>query len=95
MALLEIPPVKKLIATVCLEESTAKLVDQYAAFLKAPADDVVNKALEYVFTKDKEFQQFRENNVDAKGQRPLRVKPLVSNATGERRGPKPGSATAR
>ena len=95
MPLLEITPVKKLTATVSLEESTAKLVDQYAAFLKAPADDVVNKALEYVFTKDKEFQQFRENNRDAKSQRPLRVKPIVSSETGKRRGPQPGTAAGR
>ena len=94
MALLEITPVKKLTATVCLEESTAKLVDQYAAFLKAPADDVVNKALEYVFAKDKEFQQFRDSNADARTPRPLRVKPLVSSVTGNRRGPKPGKAAA-
>ena len=89
MALLEITPVKKLTATVCLEESTAKLVDQYAAFLKAPADDVVNKALEYVFAKDKEFQQFRDSNADARTARPLRVKPLASSAkaTGAARSP--------
>ena len=92
MALLEITPVRKLTATVCLEESTAKLVDQYAAFLKAPADDVVNKALEYVFGKDNEFQQFRDSNADARTARPLRVKPLASSVEGNRRGPKPGKA---
>ncbi len=51
MPLLEVTQIKKLIATVSLEESTAKQVDQYAAFIKAPADEVVNSALEYVFGK--------------------------------------------
>ena len=31
-------------------------VDQYAAFIKASADVVVDKALNYVFAKDRDFQ---------------------------------------
>jgi len=46
MPLLEVTQIRKLTATVLLEESTAKQVDQYAAFIKAPADEVVNCALE-------------------------------------------------
>ncbi len=33
-------------------------VDQYAAFIHASADDVVDKALNYVFSKDRDFQDF-------------------------------------
>ena len=55
MPLLSIQASKKVETTVRLEESTAKRVDQYAHFAKASADDVVNQALEYVFTKDKDF----------------------------------------
>jgi hypothetical protein len=58
MPLLEITTSRKVTATVSLEEPTANLVNQYAAFTRVAADDVVNKALEYVFTKDKDFQKF-------------------------------------
>ena len=58
MALFEVPQIRYVQATIRLEESTATQVDQYAAFLHAPADDVVDKALAYVFAKDREFQQF-------------------------------------
>ena len=52
MPLLEITTSRKVTATVSLEEPTANLVNQYAAFTRVAADDVVNKALEYVFAKD-------------------------------------------
>ncbi|MFP5209484.1 MAG: hypothetical protein ACLGRW_09360 [Acidobacteriota bacterium] len=58
MPLLEIVQTTHVNATVRLEESTAALVDQYAAFLHAPADEVVDKALAYVFSKDRDFQDF-------------------------------------
>ena len=58
MALFEVPQIRYVQATIRLDESTATQVDQYAAFLRAPADDVVDKALAYVFAKDREFQQF-------------------------------------
>lgn len=75
MPLLSVTASKKIDTTIRLEESTAKLVDQYAAFLKASsADDVVNKALEYVFTKDKDFQQHLEQNPNARVPSLLRVK---------------------
>jgi hypothetical protein len=35
------------------------MIDRYAAFLKVSADEVVDKGMEYIFTKDKEFQQSR------------------------------------
>ena len=41
-----------------LDESTAAQIDQYAAFLHASADEVVDKALAYVFAKDRDFQEF-------------------------------------
>jgi hypothetical protein len=39
--------------------------------MKASADDVVNKALEYVFSKDGDFQQFLQNTTDAAPLDPL------------------------
>jgi hypothetical protein len=58
MPLLEINLSHYLNATVRLDEITAEQVDQYAAFVHASADDVVDKALNYVFSKDRDFQDF-------------------------------------
>ena len=58
MALLEITQSRQITATIRLEEKTAVQVDQYAAFIHASADDVVNHALDYVFSKDRDFQEY-------------------------------------
>ena len=58
MPLLEISQCHYITATIRLEETTAAQIDQYAAFLHAAADEVVDKALNYVFTKDREFQEY-------------------------------------
>lgn len=92
MPLLEVTQVKKLTATVLLEESTAKQVDQYAAFIKAPADEVVNSALEYVFGKDRDFQTFRTQNPNPKTSDALRVRKPIDATMGKRRGRKPANA---
>jgi hypothetical protein len=56
MPLLEINQIRHICASVRLDELTAAQVDQYAAFIHANADDVVDKALNYVFSKDRDFQ---------------------------------------
>jgi hypothetical protein len=58
MPLLEVIQTRHISASVRLEETTATQVDQYAAFINATADDVVGKALNYVFSKDRDFQEF-------------------------------------
>lgn len=58
MPLLEISQLHRISATVTLDAATAAQLDQYAAFLGATADEVVDKALGYVFGKDREFQEF-------------------------------------
>jgi hypothetical protein len=58
MPLLEINQTHYISASVRLDEATAEQVDQYAAFVHASADDVVDKALNYVFSKDRDFQDF-------------------------------------
>lgn len=58
MPLLEISQVHRISATVTLDADTAAQIDQYAAFLGATADEVVDKSLCYVFGKDREFQEF-------------------------------------
>ena len=58
MPLLEITQTRQISASVRLDGATATQVDQYAAFIHASADDVVDKALNYVFSKDRDFQDF-------------------------------------
>jgi len=58
MPLLEVNPSRHVSASIRLEEATAIQIDQYAAFIHASADDVVDKALNYVFVKDRDFQEF-------------------------------------
>lgn len=92
MPLLEIRPTKKINVLCSLEESTALMVNQYAAFAKAQGDDVVNKALEYAFSKDAEFQKYRTSNPSAPVA--LRVKKSASPTSATRRGPKPTAVAA-
>ena len=89
MPLLDIKQVRKVTATCSLEESTAIQVDQYAAFAKCLPDEVVNKALEYTFGKDSEFQKFRATEPKVTSQ--LRIKRSSTVPSGARRGPKPGN----
>ena len=58
MPLLEVTQTKQVSASIRLSDTTATLVDQYAAFIRACADDVVEQALTYVFAKDRDFQEF-------------------------------------
>ena len=58
MPLLEIVKIRQITATIRLDETTAGQIDQYAAFLHASADEIVDKALTYVFAKDRDFQDF-------------------------------------
>jgi hypothetical protein len=58
MPLLEVIQTKQISASIRLSDTTATLVDQYAAFIRACADDVVEQALTYVFAKDRDFQEF-------------------------------------
>jgi hypothetical protein len=64
MPLLEINQIRHISASVRLD-STAEQVDQYAAFVHASADDVVDKVRNYVFLKDRRLSGFSE---DASGQ---------------------------
>jgi hypothetical protein len=88
MALLAIKVSKKVSINCQLEESTAIQVDKYAAFAKAPADDVVNSALEYVFSKDKDFLEYLEKNPELAAPETLRVKNPEESAAAGKRGPK-------
>lgn len=97
MPLLEINASKKVTAIVTLEDSTAKQVDQYAAFTKGSADDVVNATLDYIFGKDKDFQKYREENGTAKPSSALRLKRPTASAKPPRQpnGTAPHASAAR
>jgi hypothetical protein len=84
MPLLEIVQTTHVNATIRLEEATAALVDQYAAFLHAGADEVVDKALVYVFAKDRDFQDFLRTPEAAHVSQSLRIR----RANGAAKAPK-------
>ena len=58
MPLIEVTQNRYVSATIRLDAATATLIDQYATFVHASADDVVDKAVNYVFSKDREFQEY-------------------------------------
>lgn len=58
MPLLEVTQIRYVNATIRLTDTTASQLDQYAAFIHATADEVIDQALAYVFSKDRDFQEF-------------------------------------
>ena len=69
-------------ATIRLDETTAEQIDQYAAFLHASADEVVDKALAYVFAKDRDFQEFLRTPEATRAAQSLRVRRSPQNGDG-------------
>jgi hypothetical protein len=81
MPLLEVTQTRHVSASIRLTDSTASLVDLYAAFIKAPADDVVEESLKHVFAKDREFQEYLKSSDAQKITPTLRIrKPAVNDA---------------
>ncbi len=79
MPLLEVIQTRHLSASIRLTDTTAAQVDQYAAFIHASADEVVEQALAYVFSKDRDFQEFLKSP-DAQRITPtLRVRRVPTN----------------
>jgi hypothetical protein len=74
MPLLEVTQTKQVSASIRLTETTADQINQYAAFIKACADDVVEQALTYVFSKDRDFQEFRKTPQAKQASSTLRVR---------------------
>src|SRR3989449_11016123 len=83
MPLLEINQSRHICASVRLDEVTAAQVDQYAAFIHAPADDVVDKSLNYVFSKDRDFQDFFKTPQAKEAASTLRVRKGPNNGEAE------------
>jgi hypothetical protein len=74
MPLLEVVQTRQISASIRLTDTTATQVDQYAAFIRAGADDVVEQALAYVFSKDRDFQDFLKTPEARKVTSTLRIR---------------------
>ena len=92
MPLLEITQIRHLSASIRLTDTTASQVDQYAAFISASADDVVEQALAYVFAKDRDFQEFLRTPEAQRITPTLRVRRASANEAAEPSVKKPVSA---
>ena len=95
MPLIEVTQSQYVSATIRLESATAKLVDQYAAFVHGLADDVVDKALNYVFAKDREFQEYLKSPQSAKSSPSLRIRRAGSEPVANGKVPVDGVETRR
>lgn len=58
-------------------------VDQYAAFVRESADDVADKVLNCVFSKDRDFQKFLKTPQAKQAASALRVRKAPSNGATE------------
>jgi len=74
MPLIEINQAHQITASVRLDESTAARIDQYAAFLRTSADEVVDKALAYVFARDRDFQEYLRTRGSTRAAQSLRIR---------------------
>jgi len=83
MPLLEVTQTRHLSASIRLTDTTAMQVDQYAAFIRASANDVVEQALAYVFSKDREFQEFLRTPEAQRITPTLRVRRAAANEVAE------------
>lgn len=95
MPLIEVTQSRFVSATIRLESSTASLIDQYAAFVHGSADDVVDKALNYVFAKDREFQEYLKSSQAAKVVPSLRVRRVGTEPIANGKAPVRGVETRR
>ena len=93
MPLLEITETRQIGASVRLDEATATQVDQYADFIHASADDVVAKAPNRVFSKDRDFQDFLKTPQAKQVSFTLRIRKATVNETQEAPAKKPVAGT--
>ena len=89
MPLLEVVQTRQISASIRLTDTTAIQVDQYAAFIRACADDVVEQALAYVFSKDRDFQDFLKTPEARKVTSTLRIRKAPAAEASEPSAQKP------
>ena len=93
MPLLEVIQTRQISASIRLSDTTATQVDQYAAFIRACADDVVEQALTYVFSKDRDFQEFLKTPEARQVAATLRIRKAPATDQSEAMPKKPAIAT--
>ena len=93
MPLLEVNQTRQISASIRLNDSTATQVDQYAAFIRACADDVVEQALVYVFSKDRDFQDFLKTPEARQVAATLRIRKAPAAEAPEAPAKKPSGGT--
>jgi len=89
MPLLEVIQNRQISASIRLTDSIATQVDQYAAFIRASADEVIEQALSYVFGKDRDFQDFLKSPDAQKVTPTLRIRKPAANEATEKPSRKP------
>ena len=94
MPLLEIVQTRRITAMIRLDETTAIQIDQYAAFLHASADEVVEQALAYVFAKDRDFQEFLKSAEAQRITPTLRIRRAPGTEAAEQPPKKPANGAA-
>jgi hypothetical protein len=92
MPLLEVIQTRQISASIRLNDATATQVDQYAHFIRACADDVVEQALTYVFSKDRDFQDFLKTPEARQVAATLRIRKAPAADTSEAQPKKPAAA---
>ena len=92
MPLLEVVQTRQISASIRLSDTTATQVDQYAAFIGACADDVVEKSLVFVFSKDREFQDYLKTPEARQVASTLRIRKAPTSEAAEAPAKKPASA---
>jgi hypothetical protein len=83
MPLHEISQIPHISASVRIDESAAAQIDQYDDSFHAFADDVVDKALNYVFSKGRDFQGFLKTPQAKQVASTVRVRKHPSNGAEE------------
>ena len=93
MPLLEVIQIHHVNASIRLTDTTASQLDQYAAFIHATADEVIDQALAYVFSKDRDFQEFLRTPEAQRITPTLRVRKASTSDAHEQANGKPVHAT--
>jgi hypothetical protein len=93
MPLLEVVQTRQISASIRLTDTTATQVDQYAHFIHASADDVIEQALTYVFAKDRDFQEFLKTPEARQVPSMLRIRRAPAQEAAEPPAKKPASGT--
>jgi hypothetical protein len=78
MPLIEVNQTRKVLTSVRLDEAILSQINQYAAFIKASPDEVINKGLEYLFAKDRDFAAFRSTDESHHAPELLRARKAAS-----------------